>query len=140
MTVIFQTFFSGNGKVDDAWIPYYKKFVGSIIHLTRIDRRLHKGDFYISTSLAVPGHLIVKYHDAGNVRSFPLEAEDFPEMWKTDWTNKMRMEMQGRFLFLNCVVNTKRGLERRPWRYLMSESGNVSVKQFKGESSSELLF
>lgn len=130
---VFQNFFSGSDKPDDAWVPYYKKFVGSIIHLTKLDSRLHKGDFYINTSFAVPGHLIVKYHDAGNVRSIPLEAEDFPVMWKRDWTDKMRIELQGRFLFLNCVVNTKRGLERRPWRYLMSEFGNVSIKQFKGE-------
>ena len=74
----------------------------------------------------------MKYHDAGSIRSLPLETEDFPVMWKKDWTDKMRIEMQGRFLFLNCIVNTKRGLERRPWRYLMSESGNVSIKQFKG--------
>lgn len=104
-----------------------------IIHLKKLDGNLHKGDFYINTSYAVPGHLIVKYHDAGSVRSIPLQPEDFPVMWRKDWTNKIRTEMQGRFLFLNCVINTKRGLERRPWRYLMSETGNVSVKQFKGE-------
>ncbi|KAJ7381520.1 Pleckstrin y domain containing, G (with RhoGef domain) member [Desmophyllum pertusum] len=82
-------------------------------------------------SFAVPGHLIIKYHNAGSVQSFPLEAEDFPVIWKKDWTEKMRTELQGRFLFLNCVVNSKRGLERRPWRYLMSETRNVSVKQLK---------
>ena len=131
--IFFQNFFSGSDKPDDAWIPYYKKFVTCIIHLKKLDGNLHKGDFYINTSCAVPGHLIVKYHDAGSVRSIPLQPEDFPVMWRKDWTNKIRTEMQGRFLFLNCVINTKRGLERRPWRYLMSETGNVSVKQFKGE-------
>lgn len=129
----FQIFFSGNDKPDDAWVPYYKKFVSSVIHFGKLDNTLHKGDFYINTSYAVPGHLIIKYHDAGNIRSLPLEVEDFPVMWKKDWSDKMRTEMQGRFLFLNCVINTKRGLERRPWRYLMSETGNISVKQFKGE-------
>ena len=83
--------------------------------------------------MLVPGHLIIRYHDAGIIRSLPLEGEDFPVMWRKDWCEKMRNEMKGRFLFLNCVVNTKRGLERRPWRYLMSEFGNVSTKQFKGE-------
>lgn len=126
-----ENFFCGSDKPDDAWVPYYKKFVNSIVHFTKLDSALHKGDFCINTSLLVPGHLKIKYHDAGSVRSLPLEAEDFPVMWKGDWTQKMRSELQGRFLFLNCVINTKRGLERRPWRYLMSESGNVSVKQLK---------
>ena len=106
--------------------------MNSIIHVTKLDCNLHKGDFYLNLSLVVPGSIIVKYHDAGNVQSFPLECEDFPTMWMVDWTDKMRTKMQRRFLFLNCIVNSKRGLERRPWRYLMSKTGNVSMKQFKG--------
>lgn len=129
----FQNFFGGSDKPDDAWVPYYKKFVGNILHITKLDSSLHKGDFYINMSLAVPGHLIIKYHNAGTVQSFPLEKEDFPSIWKKDWTGNLRTEMQGRFLFLNCIVSSKRGLERRPWRYLMSETRNVSIKQLKGE-------
>lgn len=84
-------------------------------------------------SLAVPGHLIIKYHNAGSVESFPVEIEDLPTMWKKNWTENLRTEMKGRFLFLNCIIISKRGLERRPWRYLMSETRNVSVKQLKGK-------
>ena len=134
MLLWFQNFFCGSDQPDDAWVPYYKKFFNNIVHFTKLEATLHKGDFCINTSLLVPGHLIIRYHDAGVIRSLPLEGEDFPVMWRKDWCEKMRSEMKGRFLFLNCVVNTERGLERRPWRYLMSEFGNVSRKQFKGES------
>ena len=133
LLLCFQNFFCGSDKPDDAWVPYYKKFFNNIVHFAKLETTLHKGDFCINTSLLVPGHLIIRYHDAGIIRSLPLEGEDFPVMWRKDWCEKMRNEMKGRFLFLNCVVNTKRGLERRPWRYLMSEFGNVSTKQFKGE-------
>lgn len=136
MLIIFffllQNFFCSSEKPDDAWVPYYKKLVGNVIHVTKLDSSLHKGDFCMNLSLAVPGNLIIKYYRAGNVQSFPLKAEDFPLIWQKNWTDKMRIEMQGRFLFLNCIINSKRGMERRPWRYLMSESGNVSVKQLKG--------
>lgn len=133
-----ENFFCGSDKPDDAWVPYYKKFFNNIVHFTKLETTLHKGDFCINTSLLVPGHLIIRYHDAGIIRSLPLEGEDFPVMWRKDWCEKMRNEMKGRFLFLNCVVNTKRGLERRPWRYLMSEFGNVSTKQFKAIEAGSL--
>lgn len=131
LKVSAENFFCSSEKPDDAWVPYYKKLVGNVIHVTKLDSSLHKGDFCMNLSLAVPGNLIIKYYRAGNVQSFPLKAEDFPLIWQKNWTDKMRIEMQGRFLFLNCIINSKRGMERRPWRYLMSESGNVSVKQLK---------
>lgn len=133
-----QNFFCTSDKPDDAWVPYYKKFVCNVIHITKLDSSLHKGDFYVNTSLAVPGHLIIKYHNAGSVESLPVETEDFPAMWKKNWTENLRTEMKGRFLFLNCIVISKRGLERRPWRYLMSETRNVSIKQLKAFDEASL--
>ncbi|XP_015778831.1 PREDICTED: uncharacterized protein LOC107356718 [Acropora digitifera] len=77
-----ENFFCASDKPDDAWVPYYKKFFNNIVHFTKLETTLHKGDFCINTSLLVPGHLIIRYHDAGIIRSLPLEGEDFPVMCK----------------------------------------------------------
>ena len=59
-------------------------------------------------SLAVPGHLIIKYHNAGSIQSFPLETEDFPSIWKKNWTDNLRIEMEGRFLWTPLVCSRLR--------------------------------
>ena len=133
-TIFFhlQRFFAANDKPDDAWVPYYEKFVQTIVHITRLDTELHKGDFYIHLSTVSPGQLLIKYYDSGKVASIPMQATDLQDVWSRDWTHKLRGEVKGRFHFLHCIVSSKRGLEKRPWRYLMNETRNVSYKQLQG--------
>lgn len=116
------------------WLPYYENFIQAVIHVSKLGTTLHKGDFYIHLSSIVPGQMILKYYDSGAVQSLPLCKDDLRKIWTKDWTDLLRSEMNGRFLFLNCVVLSKNGrFERRPWRYLMSATRNVSFKQYRGE-------
>ena len=64
----------------------------------------------------------MKYYNSGEVSSMPLEKSEYENIWAHNWTEHKSQEIKQRFLFMNCVVtgHATRGLERRPWRYLMS--------------------
>ncbi|XP_048577215.1 puratrophin-1-like isoform X3 [Nematostella vectensis] len=127
-----EDYFSTGEKSEDAWVPYYEKFVQTVIHINKMNTELHKGDFYIHLSSVIPGQMIIKYYDSGGTQSLPIDKADLRNIWAKDWTDRLRIEMNGRFLFLNCVVTLKNGKEeRRPWRYLMSATRNVSYKQYR---------
>lgn len=87
-----------------------------------MDIQLHKGDFYIHLNFGSPGEIIIKYYNLGEVSSLPLAKSEYENIWAHNWTERMSQQMKQRFLFMNCVVtgHAGRGLERRPWRYLMS--------------------
>ena len=118
----FQKFFTTLGKEEEVWLPCYERFVTSVIHLSRLDIQLHKGDFYIHLNFGSPGEIIIKYYNSGEVSSLPLAKSEYENIWAHNWTERMSQQMKQRFLFMNCVVtgHASRGLERRPWRYLMS--------------------
>ena len=64
----------------------------------------------------------MKYYNSGNILSRPLAKSEYEELWSDTWTDRLAHTFQQRFLFMNCIVNSHngRGLERRPWRYLMA--------------------
>ena len=90
--------------------------------MSRLDIQLHKGDFYIHLNFGSPGEIIIKYYNSGEISSLPLAKSEYENIWAHNWTERMSQQMKQRFLFMNCVVtgHAGRGLERRPWRYLMS--------------------
>lgn len=134
LSYFLQIFFSSSEEPDDVWVPYYEKFVSTVVHVNQVDcEKLHKGDFYFLLSSSDPGQLTLKYYDSGQVLSYALEPVELPGLWKENWTDQVRQKVKGRFLFLNCIIISNRGIEKRPWRYLMSESRNVSFKQMKGK-------
>ena len=83
---------------------------------------MHKGDFYFHLNFGSPGEIALKYYSSGEVLSRPLAKSEYEDLWVHNWTDRICHQLQERFLFMNCIVNshTGRGLERRPWRYLMA--------------------
>lgn len=94
----------------------------SVIHLSRLEIPLHKGDFYMHLNFGSPGEIVLKYYNSREISSIRLEKSEYECIWAHNWTESMSQQMKQRFLFMNCVVmgHAGKGLERRPWRYLMS--------------------
>lgn len=135
-----QEFFTTIGKSEESWLPCYERFVTSVIHLSRLDTQLHKGDFYFHLNFGSPGEIILKYYNSGEVASRPLAKSEYVNLWAENWTERMSHGLKQRFLFMNCVVKSHAGrsFERRPWRYLMA-FGTASNKGKDGkEQNGEL--
>ncbi|XP_028391805.1 puratrophin-1-like isoform X2 [Dendronephthya gigantea] len=117
-----EKFFTTLGKEEEKWLPCYERFVTSVIHLSRLNIPLHKGDFYMHLNFGSPGEIIIKYYNSGEISSLPLAKSEYENIWAHNWTERMSQQMKQRFLFMNCIVtgHASRGLERRPWRYLMA--------------------
>lgn len=84
--------------------------------------------------------MIVKYYNSGDVLSLPLAKSEYEKLWAHNWTERMSQQMKQRFLFMNCIISghASRGLERRPWRYLMAfDTGHKGQdgKELSGEFS-----
>ena len=122
MIIHFQKFFTTLGKEEETWLPCYERFVTSVIHLSRLDVQMHKGDFYIHLNFGCPGEIIIKYYNSGDILSLPLAKSEYENIWAHNWTERMSQQMKQRFMFMNCIVTGHggRGMERRPWRYLMA--------------------
>ena len=118
------------------WLPCYERFATAVIHLSRLDIQLHKGDFYIHLNFSSPGEIIIKYYNSGEILSLPLAKSEYENIWANNWTERMSQQMKQRFMFMNCVVrgHSGRGLERRPWRYLMSADTRHKRQDSRDES------
>eukprot|EP00794_Sanderia_malayensis_P018860 gene18860-20760_t len=113
-----------NSQIDNdcseySWVEKYERIVKFVIHPCALKISLHKGDFYLHLSSTLPRKLQLKFYDSG-LQSKTLATDDCIYMCSEDWAENLRKEAKNRFMFSNCIIWTRNGLNRKTWRNILS--------------------